>query len=51
MFTILLHVIMKMENTWQVFWMIQRLYLIKLQNHTKKKQKLFQQIFMKKSNL
>ena len=30
MFEILLHVAVKVENIWQVLWMIQRLFLMKL---------------------
>ena len=41
MLRILLHVIVKMENTLQVLWIIQKLYVMKLQSHTRKKQKLF----------
>ena len=58
MFGIQLHGVVKMENIWQVLWMIQRLRVMKLQSHTKKmqtrklsrttKQKLFQQILMKR---
>ena len=41
MLRILLHVIVKMENILQVLWIIQKLYVMKLQSHTRKKQKLF----------
>ena len=40
MFGILLHVIVKIENIQQVLWIIQRLGVMKLQNHTRKKQTL-----------
>ena len=36
-FGILLHVIVKMKNIWQVLWMIQWLSLMKLKRHTIKK--------------
>ena len=56
MFGILLHAIVKMENIQQVLRMIQRLYVMKLQNHKTKtqklrrttKEKLFSQILMKR---
>ena len=43
-FGILLHSVVKMENIQQELWMIQRLRVMKLQSHLKKKQKLFQEI-------
>ena len=39
MFGILLNVIVKMENVQQIPWIIQQLRMMKLQNHTMKKQK------------
>ena len=48
MFGIMLHVVVKMGNIWQVLWMIQRLRLMKLWSHTTRKQKQFHQILMKK---
>ena len=54
-FGILLHVVAKMENIYQVLWMIQCLRVMKLLtwilSHTTKKQKQFQQILSKKSSL
>ena len=40
MFETLLHVIVKMENIQQVLWMIQGSFVMKLQSHTMKMQKL-----------
>ena len=51
MFGTLVHVDVKIENIQEVLWMIQRSRVTKLQNNTMKKQKLFQQISMKQSNL
>ena len=51
LFGILLTVIVKIENIYQVLWMIQQLLVMKLSNHTTKKQKLFQQILMKRKQL
>ena len=50
-FGTLVHVDVKIENIQEVLWMIQRSRVTKLQNNTMKKQKLFQQISMKQSNL
>ena len=47
-FEILLHVLVKLKNIYQVLWMIQQLRVMKLWSHTKKKQKLLQQILMKR---
>ena len=44
-FGILIHVVVKVEN---VLWMIQRIHVMRLWNHTMKKQKLFQQILMRR---
>ena len=51
MFGILLHVVLKMKNIQQILWMIQRLCKMKLQNVRIKKQKLFQQLLMKRKQL
>ena len=48
MFAIMLHVIAKLENIQEVLWIIQQLCVIKLYSRTMKKQKLFQQILMKR---
>ena len=40
MFETLLHVVVKMENIQQVLWMIQGSFVMKLQSHTMKMQKL-----------
>ena len=40
MFEILPHVAVKMEKNYQVLWVIQRLHVMKLQNHTMKMWKL-----------
>ena len=45
MFRILLHVVAKMENIYQALSMIQRL---RVMSHIMKKQRLFQQILMKR---
>ena len=50
-FGILLHVVVRMESIQEVLWMIQRLCVMKLYSHTTKKQKLFQQILMKKKKI
>ena len=47
-FRILLHVIVKMENIQQALQIIQGLFVLKLQSHSMKKQKQFQQTLMKK---
>ena len=44
-FRILIQVVVKMENIYQVVWMIQQLHVIEL---LKKKQKQLEQILMKK---
>ena len=46
-FRILIQVVVKMENIYQVVWMIQQLHVIEL---LKKKQKQLEQILMKKKN-
>ena len=48
-FGISLNVVAKMENIQQILWTIQQLRVMKLQGHTTKKQKLFQQIFVKRN--
>ena len=37
MLGILLHIFVKIENIWQVLWMIQQLSEMKLESHTMKK--------------
>ena len=48
MFGILLHVFVKVENIYQTLWMIEWLRVMKLQSHTIKQWKPFQQILMKR---